>query len=273
MKINKNTLTLPVWAVSMCGLTGTALLLAGIICFFAYNWGAMGSILKLGLPLVGLFSCALVCYIKGIETKVGKVLSFCCAVFIGIFWAVYGQIYQTGSFVYEFFGVWSVCLFPLAVLAGNRWVWLLWAGLVNGYFLSSQNGYNPNILFWQIFLLNTICFAFAERACYQNKCGSLFSIFFLIPALLACMMRGFDGKYFWLSFCIILLFAVYAYAKKRGASQLGLCAFAIDCLLIDLLFSHFLKRFIWSCISISLFIFVISAWAVYMLSYKESIHD
>lgn len=266
-------LALPQWCINLCGVTGVALFLAGVICFFAYNWEDMGKIIKLGLPLLGMLGTAFVCYCKGTDSDIGKACSVSCGVFLGVFWAVYGQIYQTGAFVYEFFLGWAVCLLPLACLAGNRWLWLLWAGLLNAYFLSSQNGYHPNMLFWQIFLLNTTCFIFAERVYYQKKQGSSFSFFFLIPALLACMIRGFDGKYFWLSFCIILLFAVYAYAKKRGAGQLGLCALAIDCLLIDLIFSHLFKLFIWSSISISLFIFVVSAWAVYMLSGRGACHD
>jgi hypothetical protein len=36
---------------------GGVLLLAAVICFFAYNWADMGLLLKLGLPLAGLVLC------------------------------------------------------------------------------------------------------------------------------------------------------------------------------------------------------------------------
>ena len=269
MKINRQLLHffLPNWAVSLCGLTGTALLMSGVVCFFAYNWENMGLVLKLGLPLFGLSGCALAAYCKGLESKVGKVLSFCSGIFIGIFWAVYGQIYQTGSFVYEFLGVWAGCLLPLAVLAGNRWLWLLWAGLLNGYYLYLSAEH----LFWQIFLLNAVCFVFCERAYFQKKQGGLFSLFFLIPALLACLINGLYKGGVWVSVCLVLLLAVYAYAKKRGASQLGLSVCVLDCLLMRWLVLDMAD--IWVNMSLSLFIYVSSAWGVYMLTSREKEHE
>lgn len=267
--MNKNTslfrLSLPRWSISLLGLTGVALLLSGIVCFFAYNWEKIGLVLKFSLPLLGLLGCAVSAYFKGLSSNTGKVLSFSCGIFIGIFWAVYGQVYQTGSFVYEFLGVWALCLLPLALLAGNRWIWVLWAGLLNGYccYLSSE------YLFWQIFLINTLCFAFSERAYFQKKQGPLFSLFFLIPALWACLINGMENDGFWVSFCLVFLLAIYAYAKKRGSTQLGLCAFVVDCLLIDILSSYF-HFFSEMWINFYLLIFGGSGWAVYMLTSGQS---
>ena len=89
----------PAWVAPLCGLTGAALFLAGTVCFVAYNWGAWGTLYKFALPLVGLAACAAAAYRFGLESGTGTVLSFACGLFVGLFWVVYGQVYQTGAFV------------------------------------------------------------------------------------------------------------------------------------------------------------------------------
>ena len=70
--------SLPSWSAPLCGVTGAALFLAGIVCFVAYNWADLGTLYKFALPLVGLLACALGAYIKGLESAAGKVFSFAC---------------------------------------------------------------------------------------------------------------------------------------------------------------------------------------------------
>ena len=67
--------SLPAWSVPLCGVTGAALFLAGIVCFVAYNWADLGTLYKFALPLIGLLACALGAYIKGLESAAGFIQS------------------------------------------------------------------------------------------------------------------------------------------------------------------------------------------------------
>lgn len=270
---------LPAWVASLCGVTGAALFLAGVVCLVAYNWAALGTWLKFAFPLLGLVLCAAGAYYKGLQTGAGKVCSFACGLFAGLFFAVYGQVYQTGAFAYEFCFAWALCLLPLAVLAGNRWLWLLWAAVANGYLLSYYGPFlyragTGTVLFLWVFALNAVCFAFAERAWFKTRRGGWFSLFFLAALLAACFVRGLNnwGPWFWACLCLILLFAVYAYAFRRGAAQLGFCALAADCLLAERIVSELrVGGFLVTVVAL-LLLFVASAWGVYMVSRGEEQH-
>lgn len=251
--------------------------MAGVVCFFAYNWAALGALFKFALPLAGLLLCAFGAYYKGLDAGAGKVFTFGAGLFLGVFFAVYGQVYQTGAFVYEFCLAWALCLLPLAVLARNRWLWLLWAAVGNAYLVSRfgvlAGGAEP--LFWGALVFNALCFAAAERAYFKTRRGGWFSLFFLAPVLFTCFVRGLGGwgNWFWLCACLILLFALYAYINKRGAAQLGFCALALDCLLAERIVSELrFGGFFVTVVSV-LAVFVCSAWGVYALTRKEQTRE
>lgn len=268
---------LPAWAAPLCGVTGAALFLAGVVCFFAYNWAALGALFKFALPLLGFLLCAFGAYYKGLDTGAGKVFSFAAGLFTGVFFAVYGQVYQTGAFVYEFCLAWALCLLPLAALAANRWLWLLWAAVGNAYLLSYYGLWYDNtaVLFWSVLGFNALCFAVCELVSFKTKRGGWFSLFFLAPALFACFARGLGGwgAWFWLSVCLIVLFAVYAYAQKRGAAQLGFAALALDCLLAERIVSELRAGGFFVTVFCILLVFVFSAWGVYALGRKEAARE
>lgn len=116
---------------------GTGLILAGITCFVAANWQYVGAVLKFALPLAGLLVCALGAYYKKLETVPGQAFAFGMGCFIGLFLAVFGQTYQTGAFLYEFFGLWFLLLIPLGMAAKNKWLWLL-SFYIGGLYILSK---------------------------------------------------------------------------------------------------------------------------------------
>ncbi len=265
--------SLPAWSVPLCGLTGAALFLAGTVCFVAYNWAALGTLYKFALPLLGLLVCAWGAYIKGLQSGTGKAFSFACGLFIGLFWVVYGQVYQSGAFVYEFCLAWALSLLPLALLAGNRWLWLLWAAVSNLYIISyywvpMADASDGGRFFWCMFALNILCFAASEWTARRRGKGGWFSLFFLAAALWACLLHGiglWNGA-FWTAVCLILLLGVYAWRFKRGATQLAFCALALDILFAERIISTL--RYGGDIVTVLavLAVFVLSAGGVYVLS-------
>jgi uncharacterized membrane protein len=110
---------------------GLALILAGVICFFAFNWARMGDALKLALPQVALAACVVGAWRLGLKRTAGQALASVASVMVGVCLAVYGQVYQTGADEYELFLAWTLLILPWAALTRFEPLWLLWLALAN----------------------------------------------------------------------------------------------------------------------------------------------
>jgi len=111
-------------------LVGAALVLAGILFFFAYNWADLGRFAKFALILCGIVAAVVGAWEWG-ERIAGQVSLMAAAVLVGALLAVYGQVYQTGADRYELFAAWALLVLPW--VAGSRFqaAWLLLVALVD----------------------------------------------------------------------------------------------------------------------------------------------
>lgn len=119
------------WARRMLLILGSALILAGIIFFFAYNWSQMHRLVKLGIIEGGIVACIIVVQIKGVSRLSGKILLACSSVLVGVLLAVYGQIYQTGADAFELFVGWGVLIVGWVVISDLAGLWLIWLIILN----------------------------------------------------------------------------------------------------------------------------------------------
>jgi len=119
------------WAERNLLFFGSALVLAGIIFFFAYNWSAMGKFLKLGLIEAGIAACAIGSFFLGLNRLTGKILLLSASVLLGVLMAVYGQTYQTGADAFELFTGWAALILGWVVVSEFAALWFVWLILVN----------------------------------------------------------------------------------------------------------------------------------------------
>jgi uncharacterized membrane protein len=119
------------WAKRMLLFFGSALVLAGIIFFFAYNWAAMGRFLKFGLIEAGVIICIVGSHLRGRTRLSGKVLLLGGSVLVGVLLAVYGQTYQTGADTFELFIGWAVLILGWVIVSEFAALWLVWLILLN----------------------------------------------------------------------------------------------------------------------------------------------
>jgi uncharacterized membrane protein len=119
------------WARRMLLFFGSALVLAGIIFFFAYNWAAMGRFLKFGFIEAGIMGCILASHLRGRSRLSGKVLLLSSSVLVGVLLAVYGQTYQTGADAFELFIGWAVLILGWVIVSEFAALWLVWLILLN----------------------------------------------------------------------------------------------------------------------------------------------
>lgn len=110
---------------------GVALVLAGIIFFFANNWASMGKFLKFGLLEALILLAVLGAWQQGLDRLTGKALLLVAAILPGPLMAVYGQTYQTGADAYELFVNWTLLIVGWVLISRFAPLWLVWIILVN----------------------------------------------------------------------------------------------------------------------------------------------
>ncbi|GAA4434352.1 DUF2157 domain-containing protein [Pontibacter saemangeumensis] len=110
---------------------GVSFIVAGVVFFFAYNWDAMHKFLKLGLlQALIVIVTAYVLLSKRSETTRNLLLTG-NAMLVGVLFAVFGQVYQTGANAYDFFLGWTCCVALWVAVAKYPPLWLLFMALVN----------------------------------------------------------------------------------------------------------------------------------------------
>jgi len=163
------------WARRMLLFFGSALVLAGVIFFFAYNWSKMEHFLKFALIEAGILACILASHLRGISRLSGKVLLLSASVLVGVLLAVYGQTYQTGADAFELFIGWAALILGWVLISEFSALWFVWLILLNtGAILYWKQVGNPaysvryEFLCLAMALLSGIALAFYEAGVQQG---------------------------------------------------------------------------------------------------------
>jgi uncharacterized membrane protein len=109
---------------------GAALMLVGVIFFFAFNWADLGRFAKLALLELAVAGAAAAAWQYG-RTAAGEAALTAAAVLVGPLLAVYGQAYQTGADPWELFAFWAVLILPWVALSRMPTLWLVEIALWN----------------------------------------------------------------------------------------------------------------------------------------------
>jgi hypothetical protein len=106
--------------------------LAGIIFFFAYNWSSLNKFFKFGLmQAILVLTVFLSVFIKFKQPVFRNIILTTAAILVGVSFALFGQIYQTGANAYDFFLAWLVFIFIWTLISGFSVLWLLFIVLLN----------------------------------------------------------------------------------------------------------------------------------------------
>ncbi len=106
---------------------GASLTLAAVVYFFAWNWHALSGTTRFSLAGGGaLMSLALA---LAAERKrhdaASSIALFSAALFTGLFWTVFGQVFQSGATTREFCLAWAVTTAPIFLLRRTALLWNL----------------------------------------------------------------------------------------------------------------------------------------------------
>jgi uncharacterized membrane protein len=105
-------------------ILGVLLGLAGIVCFFAYNWNRIGRFGKLGLIEAGIVAASVVGWWR-LPRLSGQMALTAAAVLVGPLLGVIGQTYQTGADPYNLFLTWALVIIPWVIAARFTTLWVV----------------------------------------------------------------------------------------------------------------------------------------------------
>ncbi len=110
---------------------GTTLTLSGIVFFFAYNWDYLHKFSRMGLIGASLVFLVCLTVIPRLSGYIRNATLTAASVMVGVLFAVYGQIYQTGANAFDFFLAWALFTAMWVVVSRFAVLWLLYFTLLN----------------------------------------------------------------------------------------------------------------------------------------------
>ncbi len=105
-----------IWLERVLLGVGAALVLAAIVYFFAFNWARVPGWARFALA-EGLFVLAAVWALAARPGAPRDTSLLAAGTLAGVFWAVFGQYYQTGADAWQLFALWTAFLLPWLALA------------------------------------------------------------------------------------------------------------------------------------------------------------
>lgn len=119
------------WISNILLVLGWVFVLSGVTYFFAFNWHKMSSYYKFSSIQVLLLVCLAGAWAYEITNLRGKLFLTGGCILIGVFLAVFGQIYQTGADNYQLFLAWALIITPFVLIGEFAPLWAIWLLLIN----------------------------------------------------------------------------------------------------------------------------------------------
>lgn len=110
---------------------GVSFTTAGIIFFFAYNWADLHKFIKIGLIEGLIVITTLTVLFSKISLDIKHILLTGASILVGVLFAVFGQIYQTGANAYDFFLGWTMFIALWVAISNFAPLWLVFITLIN----------------------------------------------------------------------------------------------------------------------------------------------
>ncbi len=107
---------------------GLLFITASILLFFAFNWSFIPPFVKMGtvLAIIGALALLNVYLLRQNKQFAANLVLSMNAFLVGVFMAVFGQIYQTGADAYTLFLTWAIMILPWVIFARFLPLWILW---------------------------------------------------------------------------------------------------------------------------------------------------
>ena len=105
--------------------------MSGTMFFFAFNWDELHKFIKLSLVLILIISTIVININSVKDSLLFNTTLWIAIVGIGIEFAIFGQIYQTGADAYNLFVAWSIFALGFVVVSSSSINWFTYLILLN----------------------------------------------------------------------------------------------------------------------------------------------
>lgn len=143
---------------------GIGFSVSGIVLFFAYNWAGLNKFAKIGLIEGLIISTIIATQFSKVNIKIKDIILTGASILVGVLFAVYGQIYQTGANAYDFFLGWTVFITIWVLISNFAPLWLLYLILINTtlvlYSQQIANNWSEVFISTLLLLVNSIALIF-----------------------------------------------------------------------------------------------------------------
>ena len=193
---------------------------AGILFFFAYNWAELHRFVKIGLVVGLIVVLTSSILFSGIRSDIKNIVMTGVSLLVGVLFAVFGQIYQTGANAYDFFLGWTAAITLWVVIVNFPPLWTVYIALINTTLLL----YAEQVADWSSVLVFTLLFTgnlvflltflFGSRAVKNISSPIWFSHLLALATVAFGTMGIIDGifdAYFHPSFLLLILLTLAAY--------------------------------------------------------------
>ncbi|OJJ23750.1 membrane-like protein [marine bacterium AO1-C] len=139
---------------------GIGFTVTGILFFFAYNWAGLHKFVKIGLIEVLIVATTIAAVLPKLSPDIKNIVLTGASVLVGVLFAVFGQVYQTGANAYDFFLAWTAAITLWVLVAGFAPLWVVYLTLINTtiilYSEQVAHGWSAIAIFTVLFLINGI---------------------------------------------------------------------------------------------------------------------
>lgn len=137
---------------------GVCFTTSGILFFFAYNWAELHKFTKIGMIEGLIVITTFIVLFSKISINTKNIILTGASVLVGVLFAVFGQIYQTGANAYDLFLEWSVFISLWIIISNFAPLWLVYITLINAtiilYSQQVAQDWSKVSVFTILFILN-----------------------------------------------------------------------------------------------------------------------
>ncbi len=119
------------FSAQLLNILGFLFIVSGLIFYFAFNWENMSPSYKLQTIQAGLLCTVAGSWAFSLQKLSGQLFLCGASILVGVFLAVFGQIYQTGADSYQLFGFWALLILPWVLISRFAALWYLWFVIIN----------------------------------------------------------------------------------------------------------------------------------------------
>ena len=228
---------------------GVSFTVAGILFFFAYNWDDLHKFVKLGLIEGLIITLTLVAVFAKIKPLFKNIILAGVTLLVGVLFAVFGQIYQTGANAFDFFLGWTMAIALWVIVSNFAVLWLIFIVLINvtfGLYVEQVAPDWSDLFILSLFIIVNALFLIVALVLknYKQAVPSWFTnllAIVIVGLITNAMFNGiFDRNKSYLGLAIILGIILYAsgiyYGLKNKLSfYIAIISFSIIMIIAALL--------------------------------------